>query len=323
MRSEFHPESIRFTSDRIGCEGFRALVREWPDRGEAGSGPRGGACFALACRPVREKGRTSLCFERAGCTLAMGRISSVIPPGEPYVIRWQRAAGRIGTFEVHPRFFEDTLRRASLDAARFRAVPPPRFVTNRRVDWLCRLLLEETERGGPGGRAYFEHLAAALLLSVASQADPRLPEAGDAGAQLRRIQQAVALMEVNFGAGLSREQLAAAAGLSAFHFSRLFHRVVGVSPRQYLVGCRLRRARELLAGGPGRTIAEVALECGFADQAHLTRRFRRAYGVSPGQFRKEHEQTSPARTDVQDGARALGDAGPRTIGQVRASVRAR
>ncbi len=310
MRSEFHPESIRFTSDRIGFEGFRVLVRELPDQGEAGSGRRGGACFMLACRPVREKGHTSLCFEEAGFTLTMGRISSIIPPGEPYVIRWQGAAGRMGTFEVHPRFFEDTLRRAGLDAARFRTMPPPRFVINHRVDWLCRLLLEETERGGLGGRAYFEHLAAALLLAVASQSDPRLPDAGDAGAQLWGIQQAVALMEANFGCGLSREQLAATAGLSAFHFSRLFHRVVGVSPHRYLVGCRLRHARELLAVGQGRSIAEVALECGFADQAHLTRHFRRAYGVGPGRFQSAHKQTSTARTDVQDGARTLSDAGP-------------
>src|SRR6516162_9335474 len=89
MPSEFHPESIRFTSDRIGCEGFRALVRELPDRGEAASGRHGRTCFVLASRPVREKGRTSLCFEEAGFTLDMGRISSIIPPDEPYVIRWQ------------------------------------------------------------------------------------------------------------------------------------------------------------------------------------------------------------------------------------------
>jgi hypothetical protein len=124
VRSEFHPESIRFTSDRIGFEGFRALVRELPDQGEAGSGWGGRACFMLACRPGREKGHTSLCFEGGGFTLTMGRISSIIPPGEPYVIHWQRTAGRIGTFEIHPGFFEETLRRAGLDAARFRAVPP-------------------------------------------------------------------------------------------------------------------------------------------------------------------------------------------------------
>lgn len=233
MRREFHPKSIRFTSDRIGFDGFRALVRELPDEGEASSGPGGRPCFMLACRPVREKGHTSLCFEGGRPHVGQGRISSVIPPGEPYVIRWQRAAGRIGTFEVHPRFFEDILRRAGLDAARFRAMPPPRFVINRRIDWLCRLLLEETQWGCPSGRAYFEHLAAALLLAVGSQNDPRLPETRNGGAQLRRIQQAVALIEANFGSGLSREQLAATAGLSAFHFSRLFHRVVGLSPHRW------------------------------------------------------------------------------------------
>lgn len=289
MRSEFHPESIRFTSDCVGFEGFRALVRELPDQDEAGTGKRGHARFVLACRPVREKGRTSLCFEEAGPTLAMSRISSIIPPGEPYVIRWRGAAGRIGSFQVHPRFFEDTLRRAGLAAARFRTVPPPRFVINRRVDWLCQLLMEETERGCPSGPAYFEHLAAALLLSVALQTDPRLPEAGNAGAQLRRIQQTIALMEAHFASKLSLEQLAATAGLSPFHFNRLFHRVVGVSPHRYLLDCRLRRARELLVAGSGRSIGEVAAECGFADQAHFGRQFRRAYGVSPVQFQAAQE----------------------------------
>ena len=235
--------------------------------------------------PVREKGRTSLYFEKDSPALAMSRISSIIPPDEPYLIRLERAAGRVGTFEIHPRFFEDTLRRAGLGAARFRGVPPPRFVINRRVDWLCQLLMEETERGCPGGRAYFEHLAAALLLSAASQADPRLPEAGDAGAQLRRVRRAAALMEANFASKLGLEQLATTSGLSVFHFSRLFHRVVGVSPHRYLLDCRLRRARELLSvPGHGRSIIEVALECGFADQSHFGRHFHRAYGISPGRF---------------------------------------
>jgi AraC-like DNA-binding protein len=292
MRNEFDSETIRFTSDRLGFEGFRALVRDLPDSGEAGTGKRGRAPFMFAYRPGRTKGHTSVHLEDAGPTLTLNRISSILPPGEPYVIQWRRAAGRIATFEVHPRFFEETLRRAGLAGGRFRAVPPVRFVINRRVDWLCRLLMEETERGCPGGRAYFEHLAAALLLAVASQSDPRLPDVGDVGAQLRRVQQAVALMEADFASKLSLEQLAATAGLSAFHFSRLFHRWWGpaldqlwTSPHRYLLGCRLRHARALLsAAGQGRSIAEVGLECGFADQSHFGRQFRRAYGVSPGQF---------------------------------------
>jgi AraC family transcriptional regulator len=60
-----------------------------------------------------------------------------------------------------------------------------------------------------------------------------------------------------------------------------------MTPCQYLWRYRLYRARMLLSvTGPTRSIGAVAAECGFADQAHLGRRFRQAYGVSPGEFRR-------------------------------------
>lgn len=290
MHNELQPDSIRFTSDRIGFEGFRALVRELPDEAEVGSGKRGWPCFQFGWQPVPGKRRVMLRFDKAGPALAMSRISAILPPDEPHVCRWQRAAGRTVSFEVHPRFFEETLRLAGLAAARFRVVPPPRFVINRRVGWLCQMLMEETEAGCPGGRAYFEHVAAALLLAVGSQSDPRLPEPGDVGAQLRRIQPAVAMMEVDFAYKLSLEQLAAAAGLSPFHFSRLFSRLMGLSPHQYLMNRRLQHARRLLSAPGGRcSIAHVAIESGFGEQSHLGRLFRRTYGVSPSEFRQAQE----------------------------------
>jgi AraC-like DNA-binding protein len=286
MRIEFDPKNIRFTSDGVGFERFRTLVREMPDEHEAGTGRPGLPVFRFSCRPIREKGLTLLTFEEdPENALTMNRISTIMPPHNPFVLNWSRAAGLIGSFEVHPRFFEEALNRARLAPSRFCSMPLPRFVINRRVDWLCQLLMQEAEHGCPSGRVYFEHLATALLVAVALQTDPRLPDAGDAGAQLRRIQQAVALMETNFASKLTLEQLARASGLSAFHFSRLFHRVVGLSPHQYLLRCRLRHAHALLsAAGERHSLAEVAAECGFFDQAHLARHFRRAYGVSPGQF---------------------------------------
>jgi AraC family transcriptional regulator len=217
--------------------------------------------------------------------LPMNRISTVIPPDKPFSFSLRHAAGRVGHFEVHPRFFEEILGRAGL--SRFRSMPPPRFVINRRVDWLCQLLMQEAEQGCPSGRPYFEHLSTALLLAVVLQTDPRLPDAGDAGAQLRRVQRAAALMETNFASKLTVDLLARTSGLSAYHFSRLFHRLVGFSPHQYLLRCRLRHAKALLLeAGDGRSLTEVAAECGFADQAHLARHFRRAYRVSPLEFRR-------------------------------------
>jgi AraC family transcriptional regulator len=70
---------------------------------------------------------------------------------------------------------------------------------------------------------------------------------------------------------------------SQFHFSRVFHRSVGVSPYRYIVYLRLRRAVELIREGR-LGLAEIAASTGFADQSHLTRWVRRVHGVSPTQL---------------------------------------
>jgi AraC family transcriptional regulator len=75
------------------------------------------------------------------------------------------------------------------------------------------------------------------------------------------------------------------AGLSAFHFLRLFSAVLGVTPHQYLIRARLRRAARLLAD-EARSITEVAFDAGFNDVSNFVRTFHRAAGVSPGAFRR-------------------------------------
>jgi AraC family transcriptional regulator len=78
---------------------------------------------------------------------------------------------------------------------------------------------------------------------------------------------------------------ARATGLSPFHFLRIFADVLGVTPHQYLVRARLRRAARLLADD-SRSITDVALDVGFGDLSNFVRTFHRAAGVSPGSFRR-------------------------------------
>ena len=79
-------------------------------------------------------------------------------------------------------------------------------------------------------------------------------------------------------------QLAAEAGVHPVHFSRVFRSAFGCTPATYRVRLRVRRACELLCT-TSRSISEIAIQTGFADQGHLTRAFSRHLGLPPGAFR--------------------------------------
>jgi AraC-like DNA-binding protein len=102
----------------------------------------------------------------------------------------------------------------------------------------------------------------------------------------RRAVDAAMWIDAHSQRDIGLEGAAAEAGLSAFHFLRLFSQVLGVTPHQYLVRSRLRHAARLLAGDAGRPVTDVALDVGFADLSNFVRTFHRAAGVSPGGFRK-------------------------------------
>ena len=108
--------------------------------------------------------------------------------------------------------------------------PRERFLMDLRVDQLCSMLMRETERQAPLSPVYFESLATALVIAIFTQANARLLEAGSLYAQDECIQKALAYIEERFHSKLRRSQMAAAAHLSDFYFSRPFRRLVGFSP---------------------------------------------------------------------------------------------
>jgi AraC-like DNA-binding protein len=125
----------------------------------------------------------------------------------------------------------------------------------------------------------------------------RRPTAADAGARdRRRAVEAAAWIDACCDEPIDLESTASQAGLSAFHFLRLFSRVIGVTPHQYLVRSRLRRAARLLASGGG-PIIDVALDAGFGDVSNFVRTFHRASGMSPRAFRKAARRDRNFRQD--------------------------
>jgi AraC family transcriptional regulator len=101
----------------------------------------------------------------------------------------------------------------------------------------------------------------------------------------RRAVEAALWLEAHASEAVDLDAVSAQAGLSPFHFLRLFARVLGVTPHQYLVRCRLRSAARLLTD-PRISVTAIAYDVGFADLSNFVRTFRRAAGVSPREFRR-------------------------------------
>lgn len=100
----------------------------------------------------------------------------------------------------------------------------------------------------------------------------------------RRAVESALWIDANANRQIDLGGIAKQAGVSAFHFLRLFSNVLGVTPHQYLVRSRLRHAARLLADD-ARSITTIAFDVGFGDLSNFVRTFHRAAGVSPGRFR--------------------------------------
>lgn len=89
----------------------------------------------------------------------------------------------------------------------------------------------------------------------------------------------------NFGQEITLEDMASEAGLSPFHFARLFKQTIGETPYQFVMDYRIEQAKKMLTD-PARPMIDIALSCGFSDQAHFSRVFKQLSGMTPKDWRK-------------------------------------
>jgi AraC-like DNA-binding protein len=99
-----------------------------------------------------------------------------------------------------------------------------------------------------------------------------------------RVARIVRRIEEETEGELAVSHLAREAGLSPYHFLRTFEGVTGVTPHQYVLRTRLRRAALRLTREPAR-ILDIAFDCGFGDVSNFNRAFRAEFGVSPRRYR--------------------------------------
>jgi AraC family transcriptional regulator len=169
-------------------------------------------------------------------------------------------------------------------------------VADPLVGALVLALKAEAEGGYVGGTVYGEALATALVVQLVRRFSSAKPQGAPVGASLSRqvLRRVVEHVQEHLGDELTLNDLATTAGLSPFHFARLFKNSTGQAPHQYIIQRRIERARDLLlTDGP--SAAEIALAAGFCDQSHLTAHFKRVFGVTPRQFRQRAGNSKPIR----------------------------
>ena len=136
---------------------------------------------------------------------------------------------------------------------------------------------------------FADHLAATLIAHIDRNYGPGSQRAaldsGDRlpGSALRRIQDTI---ETRLAEPLRVRDLADIAGLSEFHFLRVFKRLTGMSPHQYITERRMNRARTLLSTTDV-PVAEVAWRVGLSNTSHFNAQFRKHTGLTPGVWREQ------------------------------------
>jgi len=221
--------------------------------------------------------------------------SRVIPPGGLFMLPGGvdfgvRLGGDLSTLHLYVRravIEEVAADLSSSDAASIELVPR----LGARDPLVERLALEVRDAltdADPNAPIYVDYLtravAARLIRAHSTRSVPR-PEVRVGTLTRIQLDRAIDYMEENLDKPLALLEVAHAAGLSATHFARRFKRSTGRAPHQYLMWCRVERARRLLAETDN-AIAQIALACGFAHQEHLTRVFRRLSGETPARFRR-------------------------------------
>jgi AraC family transcriptional regulator len=156
-------------------------------------------------------------------------------------------------------------------------------VRSPQIAHLMQALRAEADDRNPGGLAAVEAVTTALAYHLVREAGiekPRLihVHGGLSAVAKRRV---LEMIDAALDTRLTIEMLAREVGLSPAHFARAFKETLGRAPHQYLLAQRLERARRLL-GTTALTLSDIAQRTGFADQAHFTRLFKRAFGTTPG-----------------------------------------
>ncbi|ACK68555.1 transcriptional regulator, AraC family [Gloeothece citriformis PCC 7424] len=209
---------------------------------------------------------------------------SFCPMALPHAIRWDTKA-EILLLNLEDRLLSDNalelLNTDEIEIIPYHAIEDP------LIQQMGLALRREFQSGQSDSKLYAQTMANALAVHLLRHYSTRGNKARTYTNKLPQHQLKLVkdYINDNLERSLCLHELAGLTQLSPYHFCRVFKQSIGKSPYQYVIQCRVERAKQLLKQSK-LNLAEIAIVCGFAHQSHLCRHFKRLTGVTPKAFLK-------------------------------------
>ena len=209
---------------------------------------------------------------------------AIIPANAQHKVSWDRE-GNFTLLFLEPTYVAQ-IAHESVDADRVEIIPY--FATPDPLIYRIGVLLKsELESNGIGSRLYADSLFTALAVNLLRRYSTRKPAVRDftGGLSKRKLQQAMEYIHENLSEDLSLREIAALLQMSPNYFTSLFKQSTGLSAHQYVIHCRIEKAKRLMVK-PDLSIVEVAQQVGFQSQSHFVNVFRKHTGMTPKIYQK-------------------------------------
>ncbi|MGB3653612.1 MAG: AraC family transcriptional regulator [Rivularia sp. (in: cyanobacteria)] len=189
--------------------------------------------------------------------------------------------------QIEQQFLQQVAQKTDeIDASSVELIPKFRE-RNPQIEQIIMMLYSELLQGSNwGSKLYIESLSNALAITLLRNYSIKKTNCTfyPGGLSDSKLILVTDYINDNIATEIKLSDLAALAGISQFHFSRLFKKSVGISPHKYVIKQRVERAKSLLKN-PQLSVTEIAFLCGFNSHSHFGKYFRQLTGFTPKQYR--------------------------------------
>lgn len=230
----------------------------------------------------------SLCDRRVGRRLVPAGGIHIISPDIDFGIKLTESIETVHVYVRRSIIEEVALEMVDGDPARVQ-IPSSIAECDKALQSLMEASAHAVEDDSAGTAMFADYLSRAIAAQlIRTYSEVKLKGGGriaSGGGLSTTLSEAIEYMTANIDSAINLTDIAQVTNRSPSHIARMFRTEIGMPPHRYLINLRVDKARRLLEK-TSMSIAEIAYECGFAHQEHLTRLFRRHAGTTPAAYRR-------------------------------------